>query len=236
RREVQAAAFEAITRYLSQYEVETKGVYIQDVAFPQGLVVVLTQREIANQEKSTFEEQQRAETSRIEMEKAKGTANMQSQLASAQVGVQIKTNEAQAREQEAKGEAAYVQLTGEAEAARRQAIGLAEAKATEALGLARATGFEAQKDALGGTATAVVEGDAVQILVPQHVAVVQAVGEDPTEREPQLAQAVAVSLRARVGEREIDVHAIGGERERFVARREHGIEQVTADGADGDDA
>ena len=156
RREVQAAAFEAITRYLSQYEVETKGVYIQDVAFPQELVVVLTQREIANQEKATFEEQQRAETSRIEMEKAKGTANMQSQLASAQVGVQIKTNEAQAREQEAKGEAAYVQLTGEAEAARRQAIGLAEAKATEALGLARATGFEAQKEALGGPATAVV--------------------------------------------------------------------------------
>jgi len=118
--------------------------------------VVLTQREIANQEKATFEEQQRAQTSRIEMEKAKGTANMQSQLAGAQVGVQIKTNEAQAREAEARGEAAYVQLTGEAEAARRQAIGLAEAKATEALGLARATGFEAQKDALGGPATAVV--------------------------------------------------------------------------------
>jgi uncharacterized membrane protein YqiK len=156
RREVQAAAFEAITRYLGQYEVETKGVYIQDVAFPPELVEVLTQREIANQEKATFEEQQRAETSRIEMEKAKGTANMQSQLASAQVGVQIKSNEAQAREAEAKGEAAYVQLTGEAEAARRQAIGLAEAKATEALGLARATGFEAQKDALGGPATAVV--------------------------------------------------------------------------------
>ena len=156
RREVQAAAFEAITRYLSQYEVETKGVYIQDVAFPQELVVVLTQREIANQEKATFEEQQRAETSRIEMEKAKGTANMQSQLASAQVGVQIKTNEALAREQEAKGEAAYVQLTGEAEGARRQAIGLGEAKAAEALGLARAIGFNAQKEALGGPATAVV--------------------------------------------------------------------------------
>jgi hypothetical protein len=49
-----------------------------------------------------------------------------------------------------------VQLTGEAEGARRQAIGLGEAKATEALGLARATGFNAQKEALGGPATAVV--------------------------------------------------------------------------------
>jgi len=156
RQEVQNAAFEAITGYLQQYQVETKGVYIQDVVFPAELVRVLTQREIANQEKATFEEQQRAETSRVEMEKAKGTANMQAQLASAQVGVQIKTNEAEAREAEARGEAAYVQLTGEAEAARTQAIGLAEAKATEALGLARATGFEAQKEALGGPATAVV--------------------------------------------------------------------------------
>lgn len=156
RQEVQASAFDAITLYLAQYQVETKGVYIQDVVFPEALVTVLTQREIANQEKATFEEQQRAETSRIEMEKAKGTANMQSQLASAQVGVQIKTNEAEARQAEARGEAAYVQLTGEAEAAKRQAIGLAEAKAAEALGLARAIGFEAQKEALGGPATAVV--------------------------------------------------------------------------------
>ena len=156
RQEVQASAFDAITRYLSQYEVETKGVYIQDVVFPTELVKVLTQREIANQEKATFEEQQRAETSRIEMEKAKGTANMQSQLASVQVGVQIKTNEAEARQAEARGEAAYIQLTGEAEAAKIQAIGLGEAKAAEALGLARAVGFEAQKEALGGPATALV--------------------------------------------------------------------------------
>jgi regulator of protease activity HflC (stomatin/prohibitin superfamily) len=156
RREVQAAALEAIMRYLGQYEVETKGVYIQDVVFPPELVVVLTQREIANQEKATFEEQQRAQTSRIEMEKAKGTADMQSQLASAQVGVQIKASEAEARQNEGKGEAAYVELTGQAEATRVQAIGLAEAKATEALGLARAVGFEAQKEALGGGATAVV--------------------------------------------------------------------------------
>src|SRR5437867_4688407 len=81
REEVQAAALEAITRYLAQYQVETKGVYIQDVVFPAELVTVLTQREIANQEKATFEEQQRAQTSRVEMEKAKGTADMQAQLA-----------------------------------------------------------------------------------------------------------------------------------------------------------
>jgi uncharacterized membrane protein YqiK len=138
------------------YEVETKGVYIQDVVFPQELVTVLTRREIANQERATFEEQQRAQTARIEMEKAKGTADMQGQLASAQVGVEIRQNQAKAREAEAQGEAAYVELTGKAEATKTQAIGLAEAKAVEALGIARATGFEQQRQALGPTATAVV--------------------------------------------------------------------------------
>jgi hypothetical protein len=156
RMQVQVSALEHVTEYLQLYEVETKGVYIQNVHFPQELVEVLTKREIANQEKATYEEMQRAQTSRIEMEKAKGTADMQGQLASAQVNVEIEQNRASARQAEAQGEAAYVELTGKAEATRVEAIGLANASATEALGVARATGFEAQKDALGETATALV--------------------------------------------------------------------------------
>ena len=81
RQAVQRAALEAVTQYLAAYEVETRGVYIQDVVFPEELVEVLTRREIANQERATFVEQQKAETARIETEKAKGTADMQSQLA-----------------------------------------------------------------------------------------------------------------------------------------------------------
>ncbi|MEQ1787530.1 MAG: SPFH domain-containing protein, partial [Acidimicrobiales bacterium] len=135
RQEVQRTAFAAVSEYLTAYEVETRGVYIQDVVFPDELVEVLTRREIANQERSTYVEQQRAETARIEVEKARGMANMQADLAAAQVSVEITTNQAQAREQEATGEAAYVRLTGQAEADRTEAVGLAEAKATEALGL-----------------------------------------------------------------------------------------------------
>jgi uncharacterized membrane protein YqiK len=156
RAAVQESAFEAITEYLSAYDVETRGVYIQDVEFPEQLVVVLTQREIANQEKATYAEEQRAEAARIEKEKAKGTADMQAQLAQSAVGIDIKKNEASAREAQARGEAAYVELTGKAEAAKTQAIGLAEAKATEALGLARAVGYREQTQALGQTATALV--------------------------------------------------------------------------------
>jgi flavin-binding protein dodecin len=156
RAEVQASALAAITTYLAAYDVETRGVYIQDVDFPDELVVVLTKREIANQEKATYAEQERAEVVRIEMEKARGTADMQAQLAQSAVGIGIRDNEAQAREAQARGEAAYVELTGRAEAAKTEAIGLAEAKATEALGLARAAGFQAQTQALGQTATALV--------------------------------------------------------------------------------
>jgi len=170
RQAVQQQAYAAIREYLAAYEVETRGVYIQDVVFPEELVEVLTRREIANQEKATFSEQQRAETARIEKEKAKGTADMQAQLAQAQVGVEIKRNQAQAREAEATGQAAYTRLTGQAEAAKVEAIGLAQAKATEALGLARAKGFEEQKKALGSTATALV--NSINAVAEGHITIV----------------------------------------------------------------
>ena len=156
RMQVQQAALTAVTQYLGLYDVETKGVYIQDVVFPPELVTVLTKREIANQEKATFAEEERAETARVEMEKARGTADMQAKLAQSQVSIDIRKNEAASREAQAQGEAAYVELTGRAEATKVEAIGLAQAKATEALGLARAEGFKAQKIAVGEMATALV--------------------------------------------------------------------------------
>ena len=145
REEVQRSAYEAVREYLAGYEVETRGVYIQDVVFPAELVEVLTRREIANQEKTTYQEQQRAETARVEMEKARGTAEMQAELAQSQVSVEINRNQAEARRAEGEGEAAFVRLTGQAEADR-----------TRALGLATAAGFEAQRQAIGEVPTAMV--------------------------------------------------------------------------------
>src|SRR5947209_7586170 len=156
RDEVQGAALAAISRYLAAYEVETRGVYIQDVTFPVELVSVLTRREIANQEKATFEQQKDAQTVRVDLEKARGTADMQAALAQAQVSVDINRARADARKAEADGEAAYVELTGAAEGSRRRAIGLGEAAAAEALGLARAKGYDAQVASLGSGPTAAV--------------------------------------------------------------------------------
>ncbi|MGA2259061.1 MAG: SPFH domain-containing protein, partial [Thermoguttaceae bacterium] len=156
RQQVQQSALEHIRGQLMQYEVETRGVYIQDVILPAELVQVLTQREIANQEKATYQMQREAQQLRIDMEKAKGTADMQAQLAQAQVGVDIATQTAEARKQQAEGEASYISRTGAAKGAEVEAVGLANAKAVEAVGLARAKGFEAQVRALGQGPTAII--------------------------------------------------------------------------------
>jgi regulator of protease activity HflC (stomatin/prohibitin superfamily) len=159
RQMVQQEAYAHIKAQLDQYEVETKGVYIQDVIFPQDLVVVLTQREIANQEVQTFQKQKQAQDQRIEMEQAKGTADMQSELAKSKVGVDIQTNRALARKAEADGEATYIRETGMAKGAEVEAVGLARAKA-----------YRGQVDALGQVPTAVV--NAINALAERNVKVV----------------------------------------------------------------
>jgi regulator of protease activity HflC (stomatin/prohibitin superfamily) len=145
RQQVQEEAFLHIESKLRDYKIETKGVYIQDVVLPEKLVGVLTDREIANQEKQTYKMQQEAQEQRILTEKSKGTADMQADLAKSQVGIDIKTNNANARQAEGRGEAAYIEQTGKAAGAQVEAIGMARAKA-----------YEAQVKALGQTQTALV--------------------------------------------------------------------------------
>jgi uncharacterized membrane protein YqiK len=156
RDEVQAAAESYIQQYLSRYEVETRGVYIQDVVFPDDLVEVLTSREIAAQERATFAQQREAQEARVDLEQQRGVADMQAQLAEANVSIAIERSRAQAATARAEGEAAVITTTGSAEAARTRAIGEASAAAEEALGLARAKGFAAQRRAIGSEQTALV--------------------------------------------------------------------------------
>lgn len=155
RQQVQQEAFAHISDQLGEYQVETKGVYIQDVVLPPDLVTVLTQREIANQEIQTFEKQRAAQEQRISMEQAKGTADMQGQLAQSKVNVDIETNNANAQKAKADGEATYIRETGKAKGAEVEAVGLARAKA-----------FQAQVQALGQNPTALV--NAVTVLAERN--------------------------------------------------------------------
>ena len=161
RQQVQEEAFAFIREKLTEYDVETLGVYIQDVIFPDQLVTVLTNREIANQEIETYKKQTEAETERIEKEQQAGVADKQKDLAEARVGVEIKTKEAEARKAEADGEATYISETGKAQAAEVLAIGLAKAE-----------GYEKQVAALGMENTAMVNvignlGDNKIEIVPE---------------------------------------------------------------------
>jgi regulator of protease activity HflC (stomatin/prohibitin superfamily) len=145
RQGVQDAAMEHIKGKLDGYEVETRGVYIQDVVLPETLVSVLTQREIAHQQQATFQSQKAAEDKRVDMEQAKGRANMQAELAKSEVGIKIAENQATAKKAQAQGDAALIEATGRAEAVK-----------LEATGLARARGYEAQVRALGANQTAII--------------------------------------------------------------------------------
>ncbi len=142
---VQTQAQAYIAEQIRKYNVETRGVYIQDVIFPAEIVSVLTQREIANQEKVTFTAQKEAQLNRIALEKQAGLADRQRDLAGSEVDIVIKENHSRARKAEADGESTYIEQTGRARGAE-----------IEAVGVARAKGFEAQKNALGAETTALV--------------------------------------------------------------------------------
>lgn len=145
RQAVQTQACEHIRTCLNLYEVETPGVYIQDVVLPPTLVKVLSDRAIADQEIETFKRQQAAQAERIAAEKSKGMADQQSALAQSEVKIMIKTNEATARKAEAEGEATYITQTGQAKGAEVRAVGMAQAEA-----------YQAQVHALGQGNTAMV--------------------------------------------------------------------------------
>src|SRR5215470_17722754 len=145
RQDVQQQAQDHIAEKLQEYKVETRGVYIQDVMFPPQLVEVLTAREVANQQKATFDAEKLAQDKRLDLEASRGKADMQSELAKSTVGIDIAKNKASAVQAEADGESYRLEKVGRASAVR-----------TEAEGLAVAKGLEAQQNAIGKDQTAIV--------------------------------------------------------------------------------
>jgi hypothetical protein len=164
RQDVQSEAQAHITEKLKDYRIETRGVYIQDVIFPQQLVDVLTTREIANQQQETYKSEEKAQGQRLELEQARGKADMQSELARSSIGIDIARNKAQGVQAEADGES-Y----------RLDKVGRASAVKTEADGLAIAKGLEAQQLAVGKDQTALINvvralADGTQRFVPENLA------------------------------------------------------------------
>ncbi len=164
RQDVQAEAQQHISDKLKEYRIETRGVYVQDVVFPEQLVQVLTAREIANQQQETYAAEKAAQEKRLDLEAARGRADMQSDLARAAVGVDI-----------ARNKASGVQAEADGESYRLEKVGRAGAVKTEAEGLAIAKGLEAQQLAIGKDQTALVNvvrelASGAQRFMPENLA------------------------------------------------------------------
>ncbi len=145
RSKVQEDATAHVQKALEAYNVEVKGVYIQDVELPEDLVKVLQERELANQNKATYAQQREAEAIRSELEAARGKADAQNELAATAVAVEIAKNRADAMTAAAEGEAQRIRKLGEAEGAKIEAIGVATGKA-----------YTEQVQAVGKEATALI--------------------------------------------------------------------------------
>jgi regulator of protease activity HflC (stomatin/prohibitin superfamily) len=164
RQDVQQQAQDHISSRLQEYNVETRGVYIQDVVFPSQLVEVLTAREVANQQQATYLAQKEAQDKRLDLEASRGKADMQSELAKSTVGIDIAKNKASAVQAEADGESYRLEKVGRASAVR-----------TEAEGLAVARGLEAQQLAIGKEQTMAVNiakalAGGLQRFMPENLA------------------------------------------------------------------
>ncbi|HUB11774.1 MAG TPA: SPFH domain-containing protein [Acetobacteraceae bacterium] len=182
RADVQAQAQEHITERLRVYRIETRGVYIQDVVFPAQLVDVLTAREIANQQKATYDAERTAQDQRLLLEASRGRADQQAALAQSMIGVDI-----------ARNKAAAVQAAADGEAYRLTKVGEASAVQTRAEGLAVAVGLEAQQQAVGAAQAATINvakalASGTQRFMPENLAITTGGGGDGIGIGPLLPQ------------------------------------------------
>jgi regulator of protease activity HflC (stomatin/prohibitin superfamily) len=206
RADVQGQAQDHITERLKVYRVETRGVYIQDVVFPKQLVDVLTAREIANQQRATYDAERAAQDQRLLLEASRGRADQQSALAQSTIGVDI-----------AKNRAAAVQAQADGEAYRLDKVGEASAVQTRAEGLAVAAGLEAQTRAVGAGQAAVINvakalAGGTQRFMPENLAITGGGGGDGLSIAPLLPQLMRF-LQDRSSPGDANAHPDPAERE-----------------------
>ncbi len=147
RKERQNSAKEHIAEVLTQYNVNGVDTLIGDIVPPDSLMKTLTDRKLAEEQKSTFETQRMAQETRQLLEKETAIADMQKQIVAAQQSVQISERQAEATVKKASGDANSVKIQAEAEAQRTKLIAIAEAEKTRIMGNAEAERTRATGDA-----------------------------------------------------------------------------------------
>jgi regulator of protease activity HflC (stomatin/prohibitin superfamily) len=119
RSEVEEFATKALRDGLSEYKIETDGVYVADIRIGNSeaglrLLATQTDREVAQQEQATFAEKERAQVARSAAVRAEEEANQQVEQAQARSRVIIAGEDARALVARAEGEAKAYQKKMEA--------------------------------------------------------------------------------------------------------------------------
>lgn len=127
-----------IDEVLKQYDVVAVDTLIGDIVPPAELMKTLTDRKIAEQEKTTFKTQQEAQDQRKAFEASKASANMQAEVVKAERNVEIAEKTADAKIKTATGDAKSKTINAEADANVTQVNAKADAEATRVKGNATA--------------------------------------------------------------------------------------------------
>lgn len=175
RKERQEDAKTRISAALTEYNVVAVDTLIGDITPPEALMKTLTDRKIAEQEKTTFETQRTAQETRKSLEQATAQADTQASVVAAERSVEIAEFNAKAVVKKAAGEAESKTINAKADAEVLTVVGNATAERTMAVGTAEATVIKLKTEAVGQSNYAVIEvgralAEAKTPLVPQIMA------------------------------------------------------------------
>jgi uncharacterized membrane protein YqiK len=192
RSQRQEDAKNQISEVLSAYNVEGVDTLIGDIVPPEALMKTLTDRKIAEEEKTTYEIQRNAQVERKEFESAKAGADMQPEVVKSTRQVEINTQLAASKVAAAKGEAESKTINAEADATVKtinakadaevktvnatadanatEVNGKAEAGKIKAIGLAEAEVTKQKTQAMGSEQYAIVR--VAETLASNHIKLV----------------------------------------------------------------
>lgn len=148
RKERQEDAKKRISAALTEYNVVAVDTLIGDIT-PEALMKTLTDRKIAEQEKTTFETQRTAQETRKSLEQATAQADTQASVVAAERSVEIAEFNAKAVVKKAAGEAESKTINAKADAEVLTVVGNAEAERTMAVGTAEASVIKLKTEAVG---------------------------------------------------------------------------------------
>jgi uncharacterized membrane protein YqiK len=138
RKELQATAKEHIIEVLKEHFIDSKDTLIADVVLPTELTKIVSDKQIAEQEKITYRTQTEAEEQRKMLANMTAQADMQPKVVDSERGVEISKNIANSDVERATGAARAVELTAEGAAKATKLKAAAEAEATKVTAAAQA--------------------------------------------------------------------------------------------------